>query len=164
MERDINVVAQVKEDGSVAFKTGDGMPLQMGGGGSGGWQKLGDAELRRIDGGGQNPKRWGYVLDISGRLPVGIYAVKIELSIGENTFVAIDEVYSEGSHTDIERTYDNYAMVMDREDKFFILFDYQDPTDESVKYRSAFIAPGGESEEKPSDVPETAPIYIKQIA
>lgn len=32
MERNINVVAQVKEDGSIAFKTGDGLPLQMGGG------------------------------------------------------------------------------------------------------------------------------------
>lgn len=34
MERDINVVAQVKEDGSIAFKTGDGLPLQIGGGGT----------------------------------------------------------------------------------------------------------------------------------
>lgn len=32
MERDTNVVAQVKEDGSVAFKTGDGLPLEIGGG------------------------------------------------------------------------------------------------------------------------------------
>lgn len=32
MERDINVVANVKKDGSVAFKTGDGLPLEMGGG------------------------------------------------------------------------------------------------------------------------------------
>lgn len=32
MERDINVVAQVKEDGSVGFKTGDGLPLDMAGG------------------------------------------------------------------------------------------------------------------------------------
>lgn len=33
MERDINVVAQVKEDGSVGYKTGDGLPLDIGGGG-----------------------------------------------------------------------------------------------------------------------------------
>lgn len=33
MERDINVVAQVKEDGTISFKTGDGHPLSMGGGG-----------------------------------------------------------------------------------------------------------------------------------
>ena len=164
MERDINVVAQVKEDGSVAFKTGDGMPLSMGGGGSGNWQKLGDAELRRIDGGGQDSKQWGYVLDVSGRLPVGIYAAKIEIQAGETAFVAIDEVYSAGIYTDIEETHDDYVMIMDELDRFYIHVDYQDPTDEEVKYRSAFIAPSGESEEKPTEVPETVPVYIKQIA
>lgn len=35
MERDINVVAQVKENGNVSYKTGDGLPLEIGGGSGG---------------------------------------------------------------------------------------------------------------------------------
>lgn len=33
MERDINVVVRIKEDGSISFVSGDGLPLQIGGGG-----------------------------------------------------------------------------------------------------------------------------------
>lgn len=33
MERDINVVVRIKEDGSMSFVSGDGLPLNMGGGG-----------------------------------------------------------------------------------------------------------------------------------
>lgn len=36
MERDINVVAHVKDNGSVSFTTGDGLPIQLGGGEGGG--------------------------------------------------------------------------------------------------------------------------------
>lgn len=36
MERDINVVVRIKEDGSMSFMSGDGLPLQIGGGGEGG--------------------------------------------------------------------------------------------------------------------------------
>lgn len=32
MERDINVVVRIKEDGSMSFMSGDGLPLNMGGG------------------------------------------------------------------------------------------------------------------------------------
>lgn len=32
MERDINVVVRIKEDGSMSFMSGDGLPLKIGGG------------------------------------------------------------------------------------------------------------------------------------
>ena len=32
MERDINVVVRIKEDGTMSFVSGDGLPLQIGGG------------------------------------------------------------------------------------------------------------------------------------
>ncbi len=32
MERDINVVVRIKEDGSMSFLSGDGLPIQIGGG------------------------------------------------------------------------------------------------------------------------------------
>ena len=36
MERDINVVVRIKEDGTMSFVSGDGLPLQIGGGEEGG--------------------------------------------------------------------------------------------------------------------------------